>query len=156
MDEADALADRVGIMDHGKLLALDTPSALKRALPGKRTVELSVTGASEDVQELLAALEKIPGVENAELVQAARAEAAAGMMPGGFPGGAPDGGASPDAERRDTGELRLRLYVSGDAPALVAPAAAILSERKLDLTDIKLGEPSLEDVFIHLTGRALR
>ena len=42
MHEAALLADRVGIMDHGKLLALDTPEALMRGLPGSSTLELSV------------------------------------------------------------------------------------------------------------------
>src|SRR5918999_2754551 len=42
MDEAAELADRVGIMDHGKLLALDTPAALTRGLPGRTTLEVTV------------------------------------------------------------------------------------------------------------------
>ena len=50
----------------------------------------------------------------------------------------------------------MRLYVTGDAPLLVAPAAAVLAEHGLALTDVKLGTPTLEDVFIHLTGRTLR
>src|SRR5436305_10126827 len=39
MDEAASLADRVGIMDHGRLLALDTPQALMRSLSGESTLE---------------------------------------------------------------------------------------------------------------------
>jgi hypothetical protein len=39
---------------------------------------------------------------------------------------------------------------------LVSPAASALGEHGLGLTDVKLGSPSLEDVFIHLTGRTLR
>ena len=39
---------------------------------------------------------------------------------------------------------------------LVAPAAAVLAEHGLALQDVKLGTPTLEDVFIHLTGRTLR
>src|SRR3712207_2096684 len=42
MDEAANLADRVGIMDHGRLLALDTPDALTRGLPGRTTLEVAV------------------------------------------------------------------------------------------------------------------
>ncbi len=53
-------------------------------------------------------------------------------------------------------QLRLRLYVSGEAPQLVAPAAALLADRGLSLTGVELGAPTLEDVFIHLTGRTLR
>src|SRR3954466_9722479 len=43
MHEAATLADRVGIMDHGKLLSLDTPVALMRSLPGSTTLELTTT-----------------------------------------------------------------------------------------------------------------
>ncbi len=60
------------------------------------------------------------------------------------------------ARLAESGELRVRLYVSGDAPLLVAPAAAALGELGLTLSDVKLGIPTLEDVFIDLTGRALR
>ena len=52
--------------------------------------------------------------------------------------------------------MHLRLYVSGEAPLLVGQAAALLTERGLDLADVTLGSASLEDVFISLTGRALR
>ena len=71
-------------------------------------------------------------------------------------------GAETDAPRR---RLRARhrrrrsagaLYVAGDAPLLVAPAAAVLAEHGAALSDVKLGIPTLEDVFIDLTGRALR
>jgi ABC-2 type transport system ATP-binding protein len=52
--------------------------------------------------------------------------------------------------------LRVRLYLTGDAALHVAPAAAVLAEHGLALQDVKLGTPTLEDVFIHLTGRTLR
>ena len=42
MDEAATLAERVGIMDRGHLLALDTPEALTRSLPGKTTLEIAM------------------------------------------------------------------------------------------------------------------
>ena len=48
MHEAATLADRVGIMDHGHLLALDTPEALMRSLPGRPTLELTTTAAVQD------------------------------------------------------------------------------------------------------------
>jgi ABC-2 type transport system ATP-binding protein len=46
--------------------------------------------------------------------------------------------------------------VSGEAPALVAPAATVLADHGLSLSGVELGKPTLEDVFIHLTGRTLR
>jgi ABC-2 type transport system ATP-binding protein len=50
----------------------------------------------------------------------------------------------------------VRLYLSGDPALLVAPAAEVLGDRGLALSHVKLGAPTLEDVFIHLTGRSLR
>jgi len=132
MDEAALLADRVGIMDHGKLLALDTPEALMRSLPGRATLELATplrNGASGD--RLVQALQELPGVERVESLQE-------------------------DATDGAPAELRLRLYVSSEAAQLVAPAANLLAERGLALSGVELGRPSLEDVFIHLTGRSLR
>jgi ABC-2 type transport system ATP-binding protein len=130
MDEAAELADRVGIMDHGKLLALDNPDALTRGLPGRTTLEVAV-GLPDPAptEELLADLGALEGVERVERVAAAQ-----------------------DGAR----ELRARLYVAGDAPLMVAPVAAVVAGRKAELTEVSIGTPSLEDVFIHLTGRALR
>jgi ABC-2 type transport system ATP-binding protein len=126
MDEAATLADRVGIMDHGKLLALDTPRALMRSMSGEATLELVTTErANGDAVE---ALGRLDGVERVERVQ-----------------GAPNA----------TG-VRVRLYLSGDAAQLVGPAATVLAGEGLGLSDVRLGAPTLEDVFISLTGRTLR
>jgi ABC-2 type transport system ATP-binding protein len=138
MDEAAALADRVGIMDHGSLLALDTPEALMRSVPSGSTIELTTQPRDAETGErILAALGSLPAVEGAEKV---------GASPNGDPAQAVE----------SNGELRVRLYVTGDAPLLVAPAAAVLAEHGSSLADVKLGTPTLEDVFIHLTGRTLR
>ena len=146
MHEAAALADRVAIIDRGKLLALDTPAALVQSLPGHETLELTVGpvdgGGAEGV---LTALRSLPRVEAVEPLRAPQ------NGPGGGPFAGDDG-----REAAPARELRIRLYVEGDAPALVAPAATALAERGLGITDISLGRPDLEDVFIHLTGRALR
>jgi ABC-2 type transport system ATP-binding protein len=136
MDEAAELADRVGIMDHGKLLALDTPAALTRGLPGRTTLEVAVALDGTPADGLLEELGALAGVERVERVTAAAT--------GGPPG---DGGPR---------ELRARLYLDGDAPLLVAPVAAVVARHQAQLTDVTIGAPSLEDVFIALTGRALR
>jgi ABC-2 type transport system ATP-binding protein len=138
MDEAAALADRVGIMDHGTLLALDTPEALMRSVPSGSTIELTTRPPdAETERSIVGALGSLPAVELAEKV-----------------GASPNG--DPALEGTANGELRVRLYVSGDAPLLVAPAAAVLADHGSSLTGVKLGTPTLEDVFIHLTGRTLR
>jgi ABC-2 type transport system ATP-binding protein len=137
MDEAAALADRVGIMDHGKLLALDTPEALMKSVPSGTTIELTTSPPDAETGErIVAQLAALPEVEGAEKIR--------------------DGEAPPGAEANGSGPLRVRLYVTGDAPLLVAPAAAVLAEHGSALADVKLGVPTLEDVFIHLTGRMLR
>jgi ABC-2 type transport system ATP-binding protein len=139
MNEAAELADRVAIMDHGKLLAIDTPAALVESLPGAATLELATEPLDgRPVDDVVAALQALPGVEAIERVQA---------QPHG-------NGAVPPTDAE--GPLRVRLYLTGQAPMLVSPAASALGEHGLGLTDVKLGSPSLEDVFIHLTGRTLR
>ena len=124
MDEAAALTDRVGIMDHGRLLALDTAAALTRSLPGSATLDIDVERADDDTDDaVLAAL--APLAERVEPVV-------------------------------DSGGIRARLYLSGDAAALVGPVADVLTSRRARLTGVRIGEPSLEDVFLSLTGRELR
>jgi ABC-2 type transport system ATP-binding protein len=132
MHEAATLADRVGIMDHGKLLALDTPEALMRSLSGNSTLELTTQASNGHSQEqLLGALRELPEVEAVEPLHDQIVDG-------------------------QEAEVRVRLYVAGEAPQLVAPAAALLADRGLSLTGVELGAPTLEDVFIHLTGRTLR
>ena len=134
MDEAALLADRVGIMDHGKLLALDTPEALMRSLEGEGTLELAADRPADGA--VVEALAELTGVDRVEAIHVAAEDDASGAS-----------GAEP---------LRVRLYLTGDAALLVAPAASVLQEHGLALQDVKLGTPTLEDVFIHLTGRTLR
>jgi ABC-2 type transport system ATP-binding protein len=134
MDEAALLADRVAIMDLGRLLALDTPEALMRSLEGEGTLELAADlPADGAVVDALAALD---GVDRVEPIHAAAANG--------------------PAEVSEAEPLRVRLYLTGEAALLVAPAAAVLAGHGLALQDVKLGAPTLEDVFIHLTGRTLR
>ena len=124
MDEASTLAERVGIMDHGRLLALDRPDALTRSLAGKTTLEIAMAGADGGLDQAVEALERLDGVER--------------------------------LERLERSDGHVRLYVAGDAPLMVAPVATALAAHGITLSDVKIGEPSLEDVFISLTGRALR
>jgi ABC-2 type transport system ATP-binding protein len=127
MDEAAELSDRVGIMDRGKLLALDTPAALTRTLPGNQTLDVTIGLNGSSADELLAAITALGGIENVEKV----------------------------TEASDT-ILHARVYVDGEASGLLLPLARLVSERKLNLDDVGIGKPSLEDVFISLTGKALR
>ena len=60
MEEAERLCDRVAIMDHGRILALDTPAALIASLGAEHVVEFAVDGALD-----LAAVGRLPGVSQA-------------------------------------------------------------------------------------------
>jgi ABC-2 type transport system ATP-binding protein len=142
MDEAAALADRVGIIDHGRLLALDTPDALTALVPGESMLENVMHGDDRtfDAAGLESSLAALPGVERVEQVKA-RGPAMAGAPPGG---NGHEGGA------------RMRLYCTVEAASLIPPVVGLVAERDDNLDDLSLGRPSLEDVFIHLTGRDLR
>jgi ABC-2 type transport system ATP-binding protein len=162
MDEAATLADRVGIMDKGKLLALDTPDALTRSLPGSTTLELTIRYADDDTAEaVVQALADIPGVERVDQVVLSAPGQPSGMPPGLLPGiGGPAAGGSSAGPMPPGGEdsqaLRVRLYFTGDAARLIGPASHVITARDAALSALTIGEPSLEDVFIHLTGRDLR
>ena len=126
-------------------------------------LELLVVPSELDQPDaLVEALAKVEGVERVERVAVSPGLAAAGAagsgmpnlpagpcMPGGSPAGMAGGGSGP-------GEVRLRLYLSTDAPALLGPVMSALTERAASVSDVHIGRASLEDVFIELTGRGLR
>jgi ABC-2 type transport system ATP-binding protein len=127
MDEAAALADRVGIVDSGRLLALDSPTALVRGLAAGATLHAAVEPAGEGTTAgLLHRLGALAGVQRCEQVGTAGAV------------------------------HNLRLHVTGDAGALVARVAAVVAAVGGRLIGVEIRESSLEDVFIELTGRRLR
>jgi ABC-2 type transport system ATP-binding protein len=127
MDEAAALADRVGIVDSGRLLALDSPAALVRGLAAGATLDVAVEPAGESgTARLLDRLGDQAGVQRCEQVGIA-------------------------------GAVRtIRLHITGDAGALVARVAAAIGDVGGRLIGVEIRESSLEDVFIELTGRRLR
>src|SRR5262249_16526715 len=118
MEEADRLCERVAIMDHGKILALDTPAALKQTIGTDTVVPLKAAGDTGRVAELLA--REVEGVTRSRHLE---------------------GGA----------ELHIQ---GGDR---LVPRIVMAAERGgFDLVDLSVSEPSLETVFINLTGKELR
>ena len=116
MDEADRLCDRLAIIDRGKLLALDSPGALKAKAPGGTLLELVLDGDAHPAAEIA---ESIGGVSR--------------------------------VEAKD-GVLRAHSKLGGQIlPALIE--AAENSGRVVK--DIHLLQPSLETLFVSLTGRKL-
>jgi ABC-2 type transport system ATP-binding protein len=118
MEEADQLCDRVAIMDHGKILALDTPAALKQSVDADTVVTLKAEGDLDSLAELLT--REVDGVTRTRRV---------------------DGG--------------LQLHVRG-SDRLVPRIVLAAEQGDFDLVDLSIARPSLETVFINLTGKELR
>ncbi len=116
MVEADRLCDHIAIVDHGAIVALDTPSGLRRLLPGTGGVEVIATGLGDPAGALGAF---------GELEVAGTAD----------------------------GRRQVRIYGEGVDPAAVVDAVRDVGGEMLELRRL---EGSLEDVFVHLTGRDLR
>ena len=118
MEEADQLCDRVAIMDHGRILALDTPAALKQSVQADTVVTIKTAGDTAQLAGLLS--QEVAGVTRTRQI---------------------DGG--------------LQLHVQGTDR--LVPRIVLAAERGgFDLVDLSVAEPSLETVFINLTGKELR
>jgi ABC-2 type transport system ATP-binding protein len=63
MDEADRLCDRIAIVDHGKLVALDTPKALKASVPGSNVIEAQFSASPADWEQQLHSLSEVTSVQ---------------------------------------------------------------------------------------------
>nr|AUO14866.1 ABC-type multidrug transport system, ATPase component [Amycolatopsis sp.] len=134
MEEAAKLCDRVGIVDRGKLLALDTTEALTRSLPGNTTLTVGV-GLADPATEADAVgmeLKQVPSVERVERLAAAGRAAA------------------------DEKAVQFRLYTEAEPASLLPGVLAVLGRERCEVTGISFGKPTLEDVFISITGRDLR
>lgn len=64
MDEADRLCDRIAIVDHGKLVALDTPAALKASVPGSNVIEAQFERPTADWEQQLRSLGDVTSVQH--------------------------------------------------------------------------------------------
>jgi ABC-2 type transport system ATP-binding protein len=128
MDEADKLCHRIAVMDHGKILVNDTPSELKKMIPGGTVLEVRAYAPPDSVREALsAALNGIHGATKVELV----------------------------ADEKNPAEASFRVY-GEDTTALIGPAAQAVLAAGAEVRDLSVKQPSLEEVFIFLTGRHLR
>ncbi|HKD77921.1 MAG TPA: hypothetical protein VKB76_20610, partial [Ktedonobacterales bacterium] len=143
MEEADRLCERIAIMDQGRILALDTPDGLKRLIPGGTMLELTIrvadkvaAGHTSEAKAATALMERfrttlkhLPGVTQVEQVA---------------------------SDESQSEKLVYRLYGNTDAGMLLASAAQAVVQEQGELIDLRFARPSLEDVFIYLTGRNLR
>jgi ABC-2 type transport system ATP-binding protein len=117
MEEADQLCDRVAIMDHGRILALDTPDGLKRGLGADSVVRIHANGDLEKLARHLQ--ETIETATDARVIE---------------------------------GTVQLAASGRGLLPRIIDAA----DEIGIEITDLSASEPSLETVFINLTGKDLR
>jgi ABC-2 type transport system ATP-binding protein len=122
MEEADALCQRLAIIDHGRMIALGTPQELKNSVPGGFVVRVRFGTHSP---ELLTRLRTLNGVR----------------------------------------EVRTNMDVDGESASdvyadrggsLVSEIANLASSASVELSDVHISEPSLENLFLHHTGRSLR
>jgi ABC-2 type transport system ATP-binding protein len=127
MDEADKLCHRIAVMDHGKILVNDTPGELKKLIPGGTVLEVRAAGGGKEA--IAAALQAIPGVAKVEAVD--------------------------EKSDADAGALSYRVY-GEQVNALIGPAAQAVLAAGAQVRDLSVKQPSLEEVFIFLTGRHLR
>ncbi len=157
IDEAESMCGRVAIIDHGCLLALDRPQALKSLVPGHRALEVRALFSPEQAgtggPALANHLRGLPGVERVEEV-GKEAPVPAGAPPVA-PGG-PWGQAGPPPASPRPGEVVLRLYAGAGTSGLITAVAQATAAAGAEIADLKSHDVSLEDVFIHLTGRGLR
>lgn len=127
MEEADQLSDRIGIIDQGKIIALDTPARLKERINQKDVIHLEIAGWHDELAEKITAL---PGVEN--LV--------ARPMDGGGP----------------TDALYAVSLHAESSRAVLPGVIDRINFNGTRLVNMNILRPSLEDVFINLTGKRLR
>jgi ABC-2 type transport system ATP-binding protein len=117
MDEADKLCDRVAIVDHGELKALDSPLRLKMSIPGKNTLEVSFAkvpvGWAERVRQL-------PFVDSV------------------------------------AGDEKIFRIASQNGPATTLALMEEATRSAVDVQSLSVQSTTLDDVFVHYTGRALR
>ncbi len=134
MEEAQELSHRVGIIDHGEIIALGTQEELTRTVGEEDTLILKVPGITQDV---LDALCQIDGVHHCAMAASESHNGANGEN--GAPG--------------DASELRM---LAREGRSVLPDAIQIINQAGLSLQSVDVHEPTLEAVFLHLTGRALR
>ncbi|HET6958039.1 MAG TPA: ATP-binding cassette domain-containing protein [Vicinamibacterales bacterium] len=117
MDEADKLCDRIAIVDHGELKALDSPLKLKASIPGKNSLEVSFSSVPAGWQEKLEAL---AGVESV------------------------------------SAHDNIFRIATGSGPATTLALMELAAQEGVTVGSLSVQSTSLDDVFVHYTGRALR
>jgi ABC-2 type transport system ATP-binding protein len=117
MDEADKLCDRIAIVDHGELKALDSPIKLKASIPGRNVLDVSFSSTPAGWQQRLEGL--------------------------------------PDVESVAGGDGVYRVS-SQNGPATTLALMEAAARAGVSVQSLSVQSTTLDDVFVHYTGRALR
>ena len=118
MEEADTICDRLAIMDHGHILAVNTPKGLKESVGADSIVTISANGNLDALSKLL--MENIEGVTKSQRVDSV-----------------------------------IKLHTKGTTGVL-PKVVSVAEQGGFNITDLSVTEPTLETVFINLTGKELR
>lgn len=117
MDEADKLCDRIAIVDHGKLVALDSPLKLKASIPGNDILEISFSRVPAGWLETLQSLPDVQSVK---------------------------------------AEDHVYRIASNNGPKTTVALMEATGQAKVEITSLSVQSTTLDDVFMHYTGRQLR
>jgi ABC-2 type transport system ATP-binding protein len=118
MDEADRLCDRIAIVDHGKLVALDAPMALKASVPGANVIEAQFENPPADWEQKLHTLDEVTSVQHE----------GAGMF----------------------------RVLTGNGSRTTTELVEMAVQNKVQVKTLSVQNTTLDDVFVHYTGRQLR
>jgi ABC-2 type transport system ATP-binding protein len=127
MEEADALCQRLAIIDHGRNIALGTPTDLKASVPGGYLLRLRFGNLSSD---LLDRLRTLAGVREVRSIKA--------------------------SDKANAGNANSADVYADRGGSLVSEIANLAASASVELCDVHISEPSLENLFLHHTGRSLR
>jgi ABC-2 type transport system ATP-binding protein len=134
MEEVERLCHRVAIIDHGQIIAQDTPKNLV-AMLGGGLIHIGLIKADEDARQ---AVEKLSEVKTATFMAAAEP--------------ATDETAAAPAARKTI----LKVEARRQANDALVQVIQLFNERNVPMLSIETLEPNLETVFLHLTGKSLR
>jgi ABC-2 type transport system ATP-binding protein len=118
MDEADRLCDRIAIVDHGKLVALDSPMALKASVPGANVIEAQFENPPEDWEQRLHTMDDVTSVQH-----------------------------------EGAGMYRI---LTGNGSRTTTELVEMAVEAGVAVKSLSVQNTTLDDVFVHYTGRQLR
>jgi ABC-2 type transport system ATP-binding protein len=141
LEEADALCQRLAIIDHGQKIAMGTPSELKASVPGGFILRLRFGHLTPELSQRLKGLSGVREVRGIDKENRANDAAKKDALPAG---------AQPSIESDS-----VDVYADRGG-SMISEIANLASASSVELRDVHISEPSLENLFLHHTGRSMR